>query len=84
MPRPQFSLKTMLWLMVVVAAFCAGIRFEREWKARRSRTASPAAKPIFGPPIKPPARKKDPPVRFKLLGGGQSLASSAAEAGTQE
>ena len=25
MRRPQFTLKTMLWLMAVVAAFCAGI-----------------------------------------------------------
>ena len=30
MHRPQFSLKTLLWLMVVVAAFLAGIQFERQ------------------------------------------------------
>jgi hypothetical protein len=29
MPRPQFSLKTLLWLMVVVAAFFAGMRLEK-------------------------------------------------------
>lgn len=28
MCRPQFSLKTLLWLMAVVAAFCAGTRFD--------------------------------------------------------
>jgi hypothetical protein len=30
MPRPQFCLKTLLWLMLVVSAFCAGIGFEHE------------------------------------------------------
>lgn len=39
MPRPQFSLKTMLWLMLVAAAFFGGIRFERE----RRRQADDAA-----------------------------------------
>ncbi len=29
MPRPQFSLKTLLWLMVVVSAFCAGTSVQR-------------------------------------------------------
>ena len=29
MPRPQFSLRTLLWLMLVVAAFCAGMAVER-------------------------------------------------------
>lgn len=28
MPRPQFSLKTLLWLTVVVAAFCAGTQLD--------------------------------------------------------
>ncbi|HEX7447108.1 MAG TPA: hypothetical protein VF306_06160 [Pirellulales bacterium] len=32
MPHPQFSLKTMLWLMLVVAAFIAGAA----WQKRRS------------------------------------------------
>jgi hypothetical protein len=35
MPRPQFSLKTMLWMMVVTAAFCAGTRSERFLAERR-------------------------------------------------
>jgi hypothetical protein len=30
MRRPQFSLKTLLWLMAVVAAFCAGAVWQRE------------------------------------------------------
>jgi hypothetical protein len=34
MPRPQLSLRTLLWSMVVAAAFFAGIQFERE---RRNR-----------------------------------------------
>ena len=29
MSRPHFSLKTLLWLMAVVAAFCAGTLFGR-------------------------------------------------------
>jgi hypothetical protein len=29
MPRLQFSLKTLLWLVVVVAAFSAGQQFEK-------------------------------------------------------
>jgi hypothetical protein len=29
MPRPQFTLKTLLWLMAVVAAFCAGAAWQR-------------------------------------------------------
>ncbi|HVX09702.1 MAG TPA: hypothetical protein VHC22_00735 [Pirellulales bacterium] len=35
MPRPQFSLRTMLWLMALVAAFLGGIFFEKErrWRA---------------------------------------------------
>lgn len=33
MRRPQFSLKTMLWLMAVLAAFLAGIRWERAQRA---------------------------------------------------
>lgn len=35
MRRPQFSLKTMLWLVVVVGAFCAGTRFDRYLAERR-------------------------------------------------
>lgn len=34
MPRPQFSIRTLLWLTLVVAAFLGGIALERE---RRSR-----------------------------------------------
>ncbi|HET6880817.1 MAG TPA: hypothetical protein VFI31_11720 [Pirellulales bacterium] len=30
MRRPQFSLKTLLWLMAVVAAFCTGMIVQRE------------------------------------------------------
>ena len=29
MPRPQFSIRTLLWLTLLVAAFFAGIGFER-------------------------------------------------------
>lgn len=30
MPRPQFTLRTLLWSMAVVAAFFAGIHFARQ------------------------------------------------------
>jgi hypothetical protein len=42
MPRPQFSLKTLLWLMLVVAAFVGGIRFERERRRREDQAAAEA------------------------------------------
>lgn len=29
MPRPQFSIRTLLWLTLVVATFLGGILFER-------------------------------------------------------
>jgi hypothetical protein len=35
MPRPQFSLKTLLWLMAVVAAFLGGAEFGRLREAGR-------------------------------------------------
>jgi hypothetical protein len=35
MRRPQFSLKTMLWLMVVAGAFCAGVAWERRSEEAR-------------------------------------------------
>lgn len=30
MPRPQFTLKTLLWLVLAVAAFFAGMKFDRQ------------------------------------------------------
>lgn len=37
MPRPQFTLKTLLWLMVVVASFCGGAAWQRRrYMAERS------------------------------------------------
>jgi hypothetical protein len=35
MPRPQFSLKTLLWLMVVVGAFLGGMAVDRQILKRR-------------------------------------------------
>ena len=32
MPRPQFTLRALLLLMLVVAAFFGGVRFGREWQ----------------------------------------------------
>lgn len=52
MRRPQFSLKTMLWLMACAACFCAGIRFERVNKSARgaaSRDSSGRTDANLGP-----------------------------------
>lgn len=35
MPRAQFSLKTLLWLTLVVAAFLGGMSLEREIERHR-------------------------------------------------
>ena len=43
--RPQFTLKTLLWLMAAVAAFCAGVGFERE-RQRRADERAAALGPI--------------------------------------
>jgi hypothetical protein len=42
MRRPQFTLKTLLWLMLCVACFFGGIQFERERRRREDE------KPILG------------------------------------
>ena len=41
MPRPQFTLRTLLVLLLAVVSFCGGIRFEREWHRRKDKTARP-------------------------------------------
>lgn len=54
MKRPQFTLKTLLWLMVVVAAFFGGIRFERystEQREQTRRLAWPASE--WDPAVRP-------------------------------
>lgn len=43
MPRFQFSLRDVLWLVLVVAAFFGGIHFERERKRRDDEAARAAA-----------------------------------------
>ena len=35
MPRPQFSIRTLLWLMLVVAAFFAGMTVQRSLTSRQ-------------------------------------------------
>jgi hypothetical protein len=42
-------LKTMLWLMALVGAFCAGIEFERE---RRRRADEANLKPVITVPYR--------------------------------
>ena len=53
MPRPQFTIRILLMLMLVVAAFFGGIRFERE----RQRRAEEAA------------RKREVSLKFHLKRG---------------
>src|SRR5215469_5355495 len=43
MPRPQFSLKTMLWLMACAACFAARIAFKTEMLRRERRAIAPPA-----------------------------------------
>jgi hypothetical protein len=45
MRRPQFSIRALLILMLVVAAFFGGIKFERERRIREERAAQ---KPVLG------------------------------------
>jgi hypothetical protein len=42
MPRPQFSIRTLLWLTLVVAAFLGGMLFEREWRLRAEKARARA------------------------------------------
>jgi hypothetical protein len=50
MPRPQFSLKTLLWLMAVVAAFLGGMHLVEMYGQQLDVTAA------VGQPIKVKAR----------------------------
>jgi hypothetical protein len=67
MPRPQFSIRTLLWLTLVVAAFLGGIGFEKERQRRIDEELleydlvrpirRPAPTPvIFDPNLPAPAR----------------------------
>jgi hypothetical protein len=57
MPRPQFTLRALLILMLAVACFFGGIRFERERQRRADEAALLAAQredavriyPLVGP-----------------------------------
>jgi hypothetical protein len=48
MPRPQFSIRTLLVAMLVVAAFFAGLRFERERRRHEDEAAALTAKAAHG------------------------------------
>jgi membrane protein DedA with SNARE-associated domain len=49
MSRPQFTVRTLLTLMLAVACFFGGIQFEREWQRRKDEAAALAAK-LLAPP----------------------------------
>lgn len=60
MPRPQFTLRALLVLMLVVGCFFGGIRFERERRRRADEAAESAAEgqrskaihlPLSGPEV---------------------------------
>ena len=60
MPRPQYTLKTLLVAMLVVAAFFGGVRFERERRRRADEEAAAlAAKAV---PLRLPSRSARPPL----------------------
>jgi hypothetical protein len=48
MPRPQFSIRTLLWLTLVVTAFFAGMLFEKERRRREDEAAALTAKAAQG------------------------------------
>lgn len=48
MPRPQFSIRTLLWLTLVVAAFMGGILFEQERVRREREKLANQAVPAYG------------------------------------
>jgi hypothetical protein len=53
MPRPQFTLRTLLVAMLVVAAFFGGMRLERELRTRAEQAVRVPA--VVHPPDRPPA-----------------------------
>ena len=59
MHRPQFSIRTLLWLTLVVAAFLGGIGFEKELERRRIAvfTAHPSMRIEY---IYPDPEHRDP------------------------
>lgn len=64
MLRPQFTLKTMLWLTVCAACFFGGIRAEREIERRRyysSDLGIPFPQGSFGGGVTAPDAKSGSP-----------------------
>ena len=63
MPRPQFSIRTLLWLTLVVAAFLGGIGVERERQRRENAESAlipppsidpfDGSRPVVQPPVAP-------------------------------
>jgi hypothetical protein len=49
MPRPQFSLKSLLWLMAVVAAFLGGIAVHKHLDRPVMATVLYHGRPAIGP-----------------------------------
>jgi hypothetical protein len=78
MPRPQFSLKTLLWLMALVAAFFAGAEWRRQrmeadiWNISLERAMREALEKY---------RKQDAARRLRLAAESDS---QAPRSGTQE
>ena len=56
MPRPQFTLRALLVLMLAVACFFGGIWFERELRRREAEAAAMRADAIRVYPLVGPAR----------------------------
>ncbi len=61
MPRPQFSIRTLLWLALVVAAFLGGIGFEKIILRRELQRSMPEVSrvPEFNLALKAPAAQRN-------------------------
>jgi hypothetical protein len=72
MPHPQFTIRTLLWLMLAAATFFAGLRFERERRRREDEAAALAAKRAQGMPQgSAPRRIKKGPFEFSYNSEGE-------------
>jgi len=62
MPRPQFSIRTLLWLTLVVAAFLGGIqvgiRVEKERRLNEDEEFEEIIRRSPAPPLPPVLKRK--------------------------
>ena len=66
MPRPQFSIRSLLWLTLVVGAFLGGMLYERERAARRGNQTGVLLYGVFQKDFVAPASSSAAPISVKL------------------